>query len=42
MEKFIQGFGGKHERKRLHGRYRRSSEDNIKMDLKGIRWKRLD
>ena len=33
---------GKHERKGMLSRPKRRSEDNIKVDLKGIRWKGLD
>jgi hypothetical protein len=33
---------GKHERKRLLSRPKRRSEDNIKVDLKEIGWKRLE
>jgi hypothetical protein len=33
---------GRYERKRLLSRPRRKSEDNIKIDFKRIRWRRLD
>jgi hypothetical protein len=35
---YVQGFGGKTEEKRPLGRPRRRWENNIKMDLKEVRW----
>jgi len=45
-ERHIQGFGGKPEGLRPHGRSRRRWKDNIKMDLQkvgcgGINWIKL-
>jgi hypothetical protein len=37
-EKYIQYSVGKPEGKRLLGRPRRNGEDNIKMDLREMRW----
>ena len=39
MERYIQGFGGGGpDGKILHGKPRRRWEDNIKMDIKEMRW----
>jgi len=35
-QRYVQGFVGKHERKRPLGRCRRGWEDNIKMDLQEV------
>jgi hypothetical protein len=41
-EKCIQYFGWEHEGKRPLGSHRRRREDNIRMDLREIRWEGVD